>query len=214
MGKENYLPPDFRYEVVEKLGINMNVCPDQLICKIENGLLGPENRKNIDYGKKCRKDVIVIVLESPHKSEYSDGGKPLGPARGTTGALFRKKFSSILEKSESSLLGSIEANDYEIAFLNSVQYQCSLGESLQKRENKIRRDENFLKCLKAGCGEDLCRRLEHLKPKIVINLCTHGYRNLQLEVDLYLREFCKKRGYVYVLGSHPSTWNFGYAYIE
>lgn len=204
-------------------------CPDQYFADLINGQLVIRTRENIDYyEKKGTKgtnlvreakgakgteldNIIVIVLESPHKDEFDKNGLPLGPAMGKTGDFFIRRKKGFVDFISDSGNCSILKEKYQLVYVNSVQYQTSLGMSLNLNPNKNNRDNIWLSIFnKDGGDTDLKKRIEALKPQLVINLCTKGLKNLQLYVDNTI----SVSSYKYTFGTHPSTWNFSYAYIK
>jgi len=153
-------------------------CPDQVVGKMDGGKLTEEERQDIDYtfenGKYlARKNVIkknegkitttleeltnpiAIVLESPHidEFEYDESKEPYeaisakGPAMGKTRDRFFEKFLELVKKSE--IYRKIETGTHDIVFMNSIQYQCSLGQrlSISKKDDedtrkKIKKTKN------------------------------------------------------------------------
>lgn len=207
-----------------KKGISNVPCPDQIRGYIKdetyysscitpctnfisyvntNGADGIENKIN---------NLIVILLESPHKNEFQRNNTDLeakGPAMGATGTLFNKHFVKFFKSS--NIYHYLENNkEYHVILVNAIQYQCSCGKTLQSYVNKKTRDENWKYCFEKEELNDLSRRLDAIKPFAIINLCTKGFCNMQL----MLYDFLKCRKELYTYGTHPSTWNFSYAKIE
>lgn len=106
---------------------------------------------------------IVIILESPHISEYEDVDF-IAPAIGKTGELLQKYFYEIIINYLS------EDEKYNVILMNAVQYQCSSGENPVKH-----RDENWC-CLwfNDKKKDDFAERLKSYRPDIIINACTIG----------------------------------------
>lgn len=212
----NYLTPNFDF--VKITGFqpqNPLPCPDQVCGYILNGKYkSVRNRKikyNIDYnatgyktylGKRL-KSPVVVILESPHKEEFCKMcGMPIGPARGKTGNYFDEHFGKLIKNS--SIYQYINAGMHAVVFVNAVQYQCSLGNSLQGKnnaQNRIICDKNWVRCFNGGCKYDLKRRVAALKPIAIINLCTKGKRNLRGIVQPYVNQIA-----TYTYGNHPSSW--------
>jgi len=215
--------------------VNNNPCPDQFFGTLSlingvykwhkfsqnNGVSSITQAEYINYkrklgiscaiwkGKKINRKKIVIVLESPHISEFDLQGNPLGPAHGTTGRLFDNNFAKLINKS--LVMRSLKNKTYDVIIMNAVQYQCSLGKPLKISKNKLNRDKNWILCF-FGKGNDLIQRIKAIKPDVVINLCTKGFMNLQLILNCFLLDNLPYNIY-YTYGSHPSTWNFSYSYI-
>lgn len=194
-------------------------CNDQFCATFKNGKLTQCKRNNVLYDfdnntikNKLNKNIIAIVLESPHKYEFDSSGKSLGPAQNTTGRLFFQHFEALFKKSKLYLLCK-SGIQYNIVFINSVQYQTSCGNSLTKCTSKKKRDQIWLHIFTNDRGKkNFLARLECLKPTYIINLCTKGLYNLQLEVNNCILSKEEYRG-IYTYGTHPSTWNFCFAKI-
>ena len=167
------------------------------------------------------KPKIILILESPHKDEYvtrcdecSKGFKcglyaSPAPARGATGRNIKQ------------LLPMLFKNNFEdchVAFMNIIQYQCSLGMPLygypdnQKRKNKIVKElfldhrENY------GYFNEFISRLDSIyEPENdVVVICTTGGVKVR---DRILKEVktaldTENVAMQYVLSAnHPSYWN-------
>ena len=188
---------------------------DQIVGQLTNGIYTSlPKRIDIDYQQSQNTKFItnvvtspiVIVLESPHRHEYING-VPVGPAQNTTGTLFKNKFDALISKSV--VFNTISTGYHDVIMLNSVQYQCSLGHALKTNANKCLRDQIWNNCFQNGCSQDITDRISAIKPVCVINLCTKGFINLQLILHTQISQFAN-----YTYGTHPSTWNFSYAYIK
>lgn len=200
-------------------------CPDQVVGKMDGDKLTEEKRQDIDYtfenGKYlARKNVIkknegkitttleeltnpiAIVLESPHIEEFK--GK-IGPAKDATGRCFFLHFKELIKKSV--IYNEINTVEHDIVFMNSIQYQCSLGKCLTKTKNKKQRDDNWILCFEDENSCDIERRLQAINPFATINLCTQGkgsvprLRNLQQMLHVKI-SYMKN----YTWGSHPYSW--------
>lgn len=191
---------------------NPNPCPDQVVGEFSKSGLKHLPEKNIDYNagvnmppvSSPKKDLakliepIVIILESPHKSEYDDSKKAIGPAQGLTGKLFYEKFDDLIQSS--IIHSAISKSIHDVVLVNAVQYQCSLGMNLTKCANKCQKNINFSRCFIGGVkSNDLERRLEALNPFAVINLCT---KPLCVQVAAIADQFKN-----YTCGTHPASWN-------
>lgn len=106
----------------------------------------------LDWYKSERlphKPKIILILESPHKDEYvtrcdecSRGCKcglyaSPAPARGATGRNIKQLLPMLFDKN---------FEDYYVAFMNMIQYQCSLGMPLYGHpDNQNRKKQNCQK---------------------------------------------------------------------
>jgi len=200
------------------LNYSDQICPDQFVAEFiyntvtrlwefqnNNICSTTNNRSSIDYSKILNNDTILIILESPHISEYNPAGIPIGPAMGNTGQLFDKHFENIVNKSINlkSNTGLNQKLTYDIVFLNAVQYQASQGKHLTNCANKKNRDKNWLYFWNNGFSNDLFNRIQSFaKKKIIINLCTKGPGNLTNFVSIEL----KANNLPFFHGPHPASW--------
>jgi hypothetical protein len=146
-----------------------------------------------------KQENVVLVIESPHKSEYTSDGRfiPIGPAQGTTGEKIEQYFEKLFNNSIPRYIELTEKS-YGVIICNPVQYQSSLHEilHLNKINSNLRDgiwkglfDENEFKC-----------RLARYLPIVVINACTSGVKG---KVDLaILHEYP-----LFKASSHPCMWN-------
>ena len=176
-----------------------------------------QNNTIANYNLISEKQIILIILESPHIHEFnvpnSSVKNPVGTMMNpSTVKMFNANFEKLLKNS--SLKTFVNSTDYNVIIMNSVQYQCSLGNKLNTITNKEVRDNNWINCYNSHCKADLINRISLIKPAIVINLCTKGLKNLQLILHNDLNPYCIAKKIVYTIGSHPCTWNFSYAYIN
>ena len=208
----NYLV-NFNFNFIAPTTNIVDPCPDQVIGELSYGKFIPaQTRVDIDYQIALGRDIIsnnlnspvIVVLESPHKNEFDPITlKAIGPCMGTTGYNFKKYFDFCLTKSV--LHNALNIKNHDVVIMNAVQYQCSLGRSLSgigTYNNKRQRDLNFIKCLN---NSDICRRINAINPFAVINLCTVGLKqnNLQQKVNSILLPMNIIN---YTTGWHPATW--------
>lgn len=116
--------------------------------------------------------TIAIILESPHKSEFNIKNYVFetasNPALGKTGSKLQKFFT---DEYLHSIIPELPSK-YRVILMNSIQYQCSLGESPKKF-----RDHIWLS-LWLGSHEAIqdsfLERLHLYHPDYIFNLCTKG----------------------------------------
>jgi hypothetical protein len=176
-------------------GLDLRKCEDKLVGVVEDSkFVGSSfrycNHKNSTMGK------IILIIESPHTSEYQT--TPL-PAHGRTGRNIRKYMHStvtILPKCSS----------YELLIMNAVQYQCSMGV-----DTKAFRDRNFRNSWEAFARINFEKRLKKYfnHKDIVINCCTKGDKvpELRFLVENSIRN-ALGRGSDFKF-NHPSYWHKG-----
>lgn len=171
-----------------------------------------ENIENID--KESLK-TIALILESPHIAEFQENGKERKtpcPAIGNTGKHIVEAFPEILlkylllHKTENGAITNgcrdIESDTYRLKLINTVQYQCSLGESTDNY-----RDAIFEKCIeKEEFKEDFKKRIEECNPQIIINCCTTGDKDFNSKVQKIINENFPRA--LRLKGYHPASSYF------
>lgn len=139
-------------------------------------------RQIVEKAHEIGNENLVIILESPHTSEYSEclqcpnykcsiRSNFIAPALGSTGIMLQRYLINILQEKE--YLSSNKK--YNVILMNSIQYQCSKG-----RDVNLFRDINWCKLwFRGGMKDDFICRLKTYNPSIVINACTIGghYKN-------------------------------------
>jgi len=160
--------------------------------------------------------IILLVLESPHTSEYIQNPTgfsdltPVAPAQGEgpgdAGGAFREYLHIVLRKI------NLPDGFYSLVISNPIPYLCSLGfftNSLRKNNrNKIR--DNVWEAIwnvKNIEGESVIKnefiaRCAMYQPQYIINCCTVKLSNFVTD------EILKNNFYNLYKTSHPSvTWN-------
>lgn len=169
----------------------------------------------------CDEDVnkndkmIVLLIESPHKSEYEiENGKlkPINPAQGSSpgsaGGGIERYLEIVLNKS------AIPDGTYELVIVNPIQYQASLvsiHDKALKNSVKELRDKVWENLWNEEIiRNDFKNRLKSYNPIRIINACTaklSGYVNEEL-INLNYKDI------TYVT-THPAvTWNVNQKDIE
>lgn len=215
----NYFQSNLTSPINGKYNFSSQICPDQyvadLICinniwqinQTSNNILKrqvnpPMRHLDIDYTKINQNDnYILVILESPHYDEYDQfSHAPYGPACKTSGYYFLKHFVNIILRNN-TIMSKLTKRTYKIIFINSVQYQTSLGYKPLKK--KIR-DRNWLNLWGWAFNTDLINRIKSFPTKnsIIINLCTIGCNNLRNMVSNQLN----MHNIVHHYGYHPCTW--------
>ncbi len=122
--------------------------------------------------------VIVWIIESPHKWEFKID-IPLFPegrhhARPLNNPATQEFIKPVYEERINSFLGEKikEEQVFLVLLVNSVQYQCALGE-----KTSIYRDRAFVGNWLKGGREDFLERVKSYKGDIYINSCTKGSIN-------------------------------------
>lgn len=149
------------------------------------------------------KPNVVILLESPHKSEYEYINgllRPLSPALGDTGRnifnLFTSHVIPVLREAGISFDGR---QSYNICLVNPVPFQTSLVAIHGEAMEKVKRIRNKVwKEIFGVTREDFAARLDKYQPFLVLNGCT---AELKLELVNVLDR------YVHFNVTHPSSWS-------
>jgi len=122
--------------------------------------------------------IIVWIIESPHKWEFRID-IPLFPtgrqhARPLNNPSTQKFVKPIFEDNLNDFLGSRleEGQVFLVLLVNSVQYQCSLGE-----KTSLYRDKSFVGNWLRDGRRDFLRRVGSYGGDIYINSCTKGSIN-------------------------------------
>ena len=173
--------------------------------------------------KKARTPKIILILESPHKNEFAhrrcreksncdSACNPLpAPAQGLTGENIKHYLPLIFNDSTLS--------EYYVALINSIQYQCSLGDL------KLGVKDVIFQALLASADkyyEDSFKkrfiRVYNPAKDIVINCCTNdGGQGSGKDIvrnildSLVRRDTSIARRFHILEMSHPSCWHFSCA---
>lgn len=193
----------------------------------EDSIVKDEHRYiiNIDENKACKKPIIlnnsintcgniVLLLESPHRSEYRSINiykrlVPIGPAQGgrdseAGGAIagyLDKAIEHILSNNQLSLLGS-----YRVVIVNPIQFQTSLGSLYVGKLRGGLRNKIWNSIWEINDGksyivqESFVKRIHDLEPSLIINACTS---NLKKNVNNVLNSSAAKYDKVNI--NHPSN---------
>ena len=73
-------------------------------------------------------EKMAIVLESPHKDEFSSTGVPIRPANGITGSKINLLLAQVINNR--SPKGINKSIIYKVYLVNSIQYQTSCYQAL------------------------------------------------------------------------------------
>ena len=132
--------------------------------------------------KNTKMVKVALILESPHKDEYSTNYTPIRPANGLTGNRIEEHIVTKIQKIIDLNFDYI----YQIYIMNPIQYQASCYHELQRFGNsnaqlnlrgkdgaKECRDEVW-KILFKRLKDDFISRLKIYAPDIILNCCTGG----------------------------------------
>ena len=163
---------------------------------------------DIDLTVKVKvENVIAVLLESPHKDEYSDKMSPRGPARGATGTNFQTYFvSHVLPMLVAAGLRLEETLVYRIYMVNPVPYQASLGRLLDKPPKHLNdlKSKVWENLWNADCQEGFVDRMKVYKPRIILNGCTADVKQeVTNTVNSHRSSFELEQHFNI---AHPSNW--------
>ncbi len=178
--------------------------PDEVCALWSRDVLTPVLSRKIPRG------CILIVLESPHCSEYTPDFHPLGPLRLCRS---RHRLYSHLPR----LLKKAKQTRGHMVLCNPIQFQTSLhrlmtleaqGDLQDLVRNAVWRElyqasRNNVRVFEA----DFLRRLDDYQPALIINACTEDLRQPVLDT-------LKTRKYpVRTVNAHPSDWGLSTDFI-
>ncbi|MDD5460487.1 MAG: hypothetical protein PHG00_02460 [Methylococcales bacterium] len=194
------VPDVWRY-IVEVSNIDINIIPVDKTIPLS------------DFNDRPAADAagpnILLILESPHKSEYKHDKKnftlkPKAPAQGYTGRNIESFISDILKK-----ISDLSNGSYNLIISNPVPYLCSLGIFTDKLNTKVRDNVwNAVWNITNEKGEYVIReefiaRCKHYRPEYIINCCT---ANLKMNItDCLLTHGFSNNLYT---AYHPSAWKY------
>ncbi len=188
---------------------NVERCPDQYVGLVNKAgyQLGPSTSdfdvRQPPGERPFNAPPIVMILESPHKSEFPRDGSA-GPARGATGTRIRKHLAQAFR-----CLPLIDNVHRPLILMNAIQHQCSLGQP-----PKCHRDTVF--CLmwdQPRVRIDFSRRLRGYtqdKGALVINACTlgsfkkNGREELWRRVENVIGQTLRRPSDLII--PHPASW--------
>lgn len=182
------------------------LCPDQYVGKIEQ----PEHWNNFKrepiFGDEwnvqnvpMEENIMIMILESPHKKEFDKNGTPLGPAMGQTGINIRKHIWEIF--------GPLCRNSHLI-LMNAIPFQCSLGEATKLHRNDVFanawKNETIGKTFFMDRLDLLLQKLSR-KDIVIVNACTEDEKTFRREkITKAITEIV---GGIKIYGTtHPSSW--------
>lgn len=202
------------------------ICPDEVVaileitkekCVFTDDFFDTNSRKDTSY--KNELPTIVLLLESPHISEYNSNIPH--PAMGKTGEnikkyflnnFFKAVFISDLNQEGAYLQTSsgIAFQKYRLILSNLVPYQCSFGMSLEETKNQKNKDSLFKKCIDEG-KDEIIQQIAKINPTIIINCCTKEFKK---DIQNMLNKAFPDK--IRLEGFHPSSGFFasGFAIVR
>lgn len=171
-------------------------CPDQVV-----GTLGQLKSDGKITARAAASDrpthsAVLLVLESPHTSEFMGA---LGPAKGNTGRRIAEHALSVR---------GLEGRDNaSLVLMNAIQHQCSLG-----KKSSLFRDDVFLAAWDEFGRSDFVARLKaaYQANDLVVCACTkggnsNGGRSLRPMVYAAIVDALPKGAQI-LRRTHPCSW--------
>lgn len=174
------------------------------------GFLKYDNNQWVFYGLSQINpetfEKLALVLESPHKNEFSPVGIPLRPANGITGNKINNLLADVINNRPPN--GINQKITYKVYLINAIQYQTSCYKILHVfpdyKDNWHTIRNYVFKVLwntqQFNLQSDLTSRIKAINPSIIMNCVTGGKSHASLQ---QLVERVIKSNNLY---SHPSSW--------
>lgn len=183
-----------------------NAVDDVVAYTWQNGRLLPQCG-----GRVPKRGCLVLLVESPHRSEYDRSHRPRQPLNnGRTRRRIETDLPGVILQAQRDLGRNFDGCD--VVLSNPVRFQASLHRLMDKRELRKRpkgrrglqrdvRDETWLALFGTPeIRDDFRSRIASYEPALIILAPTRG-------VEPTLLDFVRGQGWRYVrLDSHPSAW--------
>ena len=174
------------------------------------GFLKYDNNQWVFYGlsqiNPATFEKLALVLESPHKNEFSPVGIPLRPANGITGNKINNLLADVINNHTPS--GINQEIIYKVYLINAIQYQTSCYQALHVFPDYKDNWHTIRNCVfKALWNDktlniqlDFKNRINIISPSVIMNCVTGGKSHASLQ---QLVELVIKSNNLY---PHPSSW--------
>jgi radical SAM protein with 4Fe4S-binding SPASM domain len=160
--------------------------------------------------KLGKKPIVLILIESPHKEEFSTDGSfiPKGPAQGKTGANIKNYLSKLVNKYICKDILTENNRGYHVVISNPIQFQTSLfelhGTPLSRSGCSALRNKIWLSLMEFE-KQNFIKRLNQYEPSIIINACTSKLKKHVYEI--LSNCFVQENALIYEAEKHPCVWN-------
>lgn len=182
-------------------------CPDQYVGLINSFVPGSDFPERSKPSRRRSGKCILMVLESPHRSEFGRKRHGVwiahdpGPAYGATGKAITRHISKVIDPGT--------YRNFGLVLINAVQYQCSRGKS--PLDEKVR-DQNFVQIWNRGGRDAFEQRLSNIcRPRdVIINACTKGKSGKLGELRGLVQEAIDSKKLLSrshtLRSTHPASW--------
>lgn len=146
------------------MALEVRPCPDQVVGTLGALKINGRITSRTPISDRPSQSAVIMVLESPHISEFTS---EIGPAKGITGTLIAKYAHSV-----KGIDGS--KGDTSLLLMNAIQHQCSLG-----MDTSLYRDDVFHAAWNDfGKAHFVARLKAAYQPNdLVVCACTKGSSN-------------------------------------
>ncbi len=175
--------------------LEIRACPDQYLGKVARFFEIPLSEARAAIQQRTSEPCILLILESPHKSEFVGES---GPAKGFTGEMIKQHLKTVI--------GLADIENYGLILVNAIQHQCSLGSN-----TTVYRDRIFRAVWSNGGASNFQSRIVSLfQPgDLIVNCCTKGndyelYDPLRNLVEVALK--ASLPNIASLRRTHPSSW--------
>ena len=158
------------------------------------------------------KNILILVLESPHTDEFDENGNPIGPANGPTGRNIREHIAKIFPN----------FSNYHLILMNAIPFQCSLGVGTEHFRDAVfnaawNHDAIGEEFFKGRLRVLLDKLPKNSKNVVVVNACTKGYNAAKdsdqrpflwhlVQNSIETLNLDKEKTIQYFRINHPSSW--------
>lgn len=150
---------------------------------------------------------VALILESPHKDEFTNTYVPIRPANGKTGNMIEKRFAQVPLIRQMLLANLTDTQCCEIYVMNPVQHQCSCANYIHNTpSNRAITDKVFRMLFRNQGGnlrQDFINRLMNYCPSVVINACTSSLKGV---VKTAISHTQLSNNTLMIDTTHPSVW--------
>ncbi len=181
-------------QIYDEIRYYVKVDSNSKVNKVEYIGKSIENKDSLkSYGNYKK---ILIIVESPHRNEFTFSYEPKGPAQGKTGYGIETKIDEIIKE-----LGII-SEELLVVISNPVQFQASLGTFYSNGLDKRIRDNLWTKLYDEN---DYLNRIKDIDAKYIINATT-SRRTDRINRVIEKYKNIGSNNPIIEVANHPSCW--------